>query len=75
MVRLEILLQCFCNLFNLTPSSLDGMALVKLNTFHWHITDSHSFPLEISKRPELSKLGAYTPAKVYTHKDVEEIVK
>lgn len=51
------------------------MALVKLNTFHWHITDSHSFPLEISKRPELSKLGAYTPAKVYTHKDVEEIVE
>ncbi|XP_060654600.1 chitooligosaccharidolytic beta-N-acetylglucosaminidase [Drosophila nasuta] len=54
--------------------TLDGMAMVKLNTFHWHITDSHSFPLEVSKRPELSKLGAYTPSKVYTHKDIEDIV-
>ncbi|EDV95872.1 chitooligosaccharidolytic beta-N-acetylglucosaminidase [Drosophila grimshawi] len=55
--------------------TLDGMAMVKLNTFHWHITDSHSFPLEVSKRPELSKLGAYTPSKVYTHADVEDIVE
>ncbi|XP_032589147.2 chitooligosaccharidolytic beta-N-acetylglucosaminidase [Drosophila mojavensis] len=55
--------------------TLDGMAMVKLNTFHWHITDSHSFPLEISKRPELSKLGAYSPSKVYTHSDVEDIVE
>ncbi|TDG45450.1 hypothetical protein AWZ03_008073 [Drosophila navojoa] len=55
--------------------TLDGMAMVKLNTFHWHITDTHSFPLEISKRPELSKLGAYSPSKVYTHSDVEDIVE
>lgn len=40
------------------------MAAVKLNTFHWHITDSQSFPFEVSKRPQLSKLGALTPAKV-----------
>lgn len=55
--------------------TLDGMAMVKLNTFHWHITDSHSFPLEVSNRPELSKLGAYTPSKIYSHKDVKEIVE
>ncbi|KAH8302268.1 hypothetical protein KR044_004554, partial [Drosophila immigrans] len=54
--------------------TLDAMAMVKLNTFHWHITDSHSFPLEVSKRPELSKLGAYTPSKVYTHLDIQDIV-
>ncbi|ALC43521.1 Hexo1, partial [Drosophila busckii] len=55
--------------------TLDGMAMVKLNTFHWHITDSHSFPFEVSKRPELHKLGAYSPSKVYTQLDVAEIVE
>ncbi|KAL7732024.1 hypothetical protein ACLKA6_015787 [Drosophila palustris] len=55
--------------------TLEAMAMVKLNTFHWHITDSHSFPLEVSKRPELSKLGAYTPSKVYTHQDIQDVVE
>ena len=50
------------------------MAMVKLNTFHWHITDSHSFPLEIKSQPELTKFGAYHPDKIYTHEDVKEIV-
>lgn len=51
------------------------MAMVKLNTFHWHITDSHSFPLEVKSRPELYKLGAYSPRKVYTHEDIADIVE
>ncbi|XP_005185491.1 chitooligosaccharidolytic beta-N-acetylglucosaminidase [Musca domestica] len=55
--------------------TLDAMAMVKLNTFHWHITDSHSFPLEVKARPELYKLGAYSPRKVYTHQDIEDIVE
>ncbi|XP_068158521.1 chitooligosaccharidolytic beta-N-acetylglucosaminidase [Drosophila tropicalis] len=54
--------------------TLDGMALVKLNTFHFHITDSHSFPLQVSNRPELHKLGAYTSRKVYTHEDITDLV-
>ncbi|EDW30345.1 GL17874 [Drosophila persimilis] len=55
--------------------TLDGMALVKLNTFHWHITDSHSFPLELRKRPELYKLGAYSPRQVYSQRTVADIVE
>ncbi|XP_065720541.2 chitooligosaccharidolytic beta-N-acetylglucosaminidase isoform X2 [Drosophila suzukii] len=55
--------------------TLEGMALVKLNTFHWHITDSHSFPLEVQKRPELHKLGAYSQRQVYTRRDVAEVVE
>ncbi|XP_026315607.1 chitooligosaccharidolytic beta-N-acetylglucosaminidase [Hyposmocoma kahamanoa] len=51
------------------------MAVVKLNTFHWHITDSHSFPFVSERRPNLAKLGAYTPSKVYTRKVMEEIVE
>ncbi|XP_055846291.1 chitooligosaccharidolytic beta-N-acetylglucosaminidase isoform X1 [Episyrphus balteatus] len=55
--------------------TLDGMAMTKLNTFHWHITDSHSFPLEIKSQPELFKLGAYSARKVYTHENVADIVE
>ncbi|XP_036338176.1 chitooligosaccharidolytic beta-N-acetylglucosaminidase [Rhagoletis pomonella] len=55
--------------------TLDAMAMVKLNTFHWHITDSHSFPLEVKSQPELYKLGAYSPRKVYSHVEVAEIVE
>jgi hexosaminidase len=54
---------------------IEGMAMTKLNTFHWHITDSHSFPLVLNSQPELSKLGAYTPEKIYTANDVEDIVR
>uniref|UniRef100_A0A034VP89 Beta-hexosaminidase n=1 Tax=Bactrocera dorsalis TaxID=27457 RepID=A0A034VP89_BACDO len=55
--------------------TLDALAMVKLNTFHWHITDSQSFPLEVKSHPELHKLGAYSPNKVYTHEQIAEIVQ
>lgn len=55
--------------------TIEGMAVSKLNTFHWHITDSHSFPYVSKSRPELSKLGAYSPKKVYTPEDVADIVE
>ncbi|KAI9581619.1 hypothetical protein GQX74_012944 [Glossina fuscipes] len=53
----------------------DAMASVKLNTFHWHIIDSQSFPMEIKTRPELHKIGAYSQRKVYTHEDIAQIVE
>lgn len=49
------------------------MAMVKLNTFHWHITDSQSFPLVLESHPDLSKLGAYSPHKVYTPQDIADV--
>jgi len=50
------------------------MSWVKMNTFHWHIVDSQSFPLEVSGFPEISAKGAYSATDVYTSKDVKEIV-
>lgn len=44
--------------------TIEGMAISKLNTFHWHITDSHSFPFVSKSQPELSRLGAYSPSQV-----------
>lgn len=54
--------------------TLDGMASSKLNTFHWHITDSHSFPYVSKSQPTLSKLGAYSPSQVYTPENVADLV-
>ncbi|WVQ81171.1 hypothetical protein IAT38_003293 [Cryptococcus sp. DSM 104549] len=54
---------------------LDTMATVKLNVFHWHITDSNSWPLDLAAYPELARLGAYSPSEVYTEADVRMIVQ
>ncbi len=38
---------------------LDAMALHKLNTFHWHLTDDHGWRIEIKKYPKLTQVGAW----------------
>lgn len=38
---------------------LDLMALHKLNTFHWHLTDDQGWRLEIKKYPRLTEVGAW----------------
>ncbi|MBB3226725.1 hexosaminidase [Luteibacter sp. Sphag1AF] len=36
---------------------LDQMALHKLNTFHWHLTDDQGWRLEIKRYPKLTSVG------------------
>jgi hexosaminidase len=55
--------------------TINGLAMVKLNTFHWHITDAQSMPLEFKSRPELTRLGAHSPHEVYKMVDVEKIIR
>ena len=38
---------------------LDLMALHKLNTFHWHLTDDQGWRIEIKKYPRLAQIGAW----------------
>ncbi|MCR5003345.1 MAG: beta-N-acetylhexosaminidase [Bacteroidales bacterium] len=38
---------------------LDIMAVYKLNTFHWHLTDDQGWRVEIKKYPRLTEVGAY----------------
>ncbi|PRY02912.1 hexosaminidase [Pontibacter ummariensis] len=47
---------------------LDLMALYKMNTFHWHLTDNEGWRLEIKKYPKLTSVGAWRqeiPGSVY----------
>lgn len=50
--------------------TLDGMAANKLNTLHWHITDSHSFPLVLEELPNMVNYGAYSVSEVYTRDQI-----
>src|SRR5690606_36170935 len=38
---------------------LDEMALLKMNVFHWHLTDDQGWRIEIKKYPKLTEVGAY----------------
>lgn len=38
---------------------LDEMARLKLNVFHWHLTDDQGWRIEIKKYPELTKVAAW----------------
>jgi hexosaminidase len=50
------------------------MSYNKLNVFHWHIVDDHSFPYESKKFPELTK-GAYDVTMIYSQADVASIIE
>jgi hexosaminidase len=65
---------------------IDWMALHKLNTLHWHLTDDQGWRLEILKYPRLTEVGAWrTPAGAgaagglyggyYTQEEVRGIVR
>ena len=38
---------------------IDLLALHKLNTFHWHLTDDQGWRLEIKQYPKLTQVGAW----------------
>ena len=46
----------------------------QMSQFHWHVTDSQSFPLVIPGFTELASAGAYDPTMVYSPSDVQDIV-
>lgn len=37
---------------------IDLMAMYKLNTFHWHLTDDQGWRIEIKKYPKLTEIGS-----------------
>ena len=53
---------------------VDSLSFSKMNVFHWHITDTQSFPLDLPNLPDFSRFGAYSAEKVYTQGQVRELV-
>jgi hexosaminidase len=38
---------------------IDQIARLKINTFHWHLTDDHGWRIEIKSLPRLTQVGAW----------------
>lgn len=38
---------------------IDYLAMYKMNTFHWHLTDDQGWRIEIKKYPKLTEVGAW----------------
>ncbi|XP_015932586.1 beta-hexosaminidase 2 [Arachis duranensis] len=55
--------------------TIEALSMNKVNVFHWHITDSQSFPLVVPSEPGLADKGAYDSDMVYSPDDVRNIVE
>jgi hexosaminidase len=53
--------------------TLDGMAAVKLNVLHWHLTEDQGFRVESKKFPELHLQGS--DGLFYTQSEIREIIR
>lgn len=38
---------------------IDALAMLKMNTFHWHLTEDQGWRIEIKKYPKLQEIAAY----------------
>ena len=52
--------------------NLDGMAAVKLNVFHWHLSDDQGFRIESKKFPRLQEMGS--DGQYYTQDEVRDLI-
>lgn len=69
---------------------IDMLAMHKMNTFHWHLTEDQGWRIEIKKYPKLTEVGAWRDETMvgknwnefngvphggfYTQEDIKEIV-
>ncbi len=60
---------------------LDEMAALKLNEFHWHLSDDQGFRIESKKFPKLNEIGSYRTENdgtvtggYYTQEEIQDIV-
>ena len=47
---------------------IDVLALYKINTFHWHLTDDQGWRIEIKRYPRLQSVAAYRNETLIGHK-------
>ncbi|WP_194852086.1 beta-N-acetylhexosaminidase [Nonlabens antarcticus] len=46
---------------------IDAMAMLKMNNFHWHLTDDQGWRIEIKKYPKLQEIAAYRDSTLIGH--------
>lgn len=52
--------------------NLDGMAAVKLNVLHWHLSDDQGFRVESKRFPRLQQLGS--DGLYYTQEQIRDVI-
>jgi hexosaminidase len=52
--------------------NLDGMAAVKMNVLHWHLSDDQGFRVESKRFPKLQEMGS--DGSYYTQAEIREFV-
>jgi hexosaminidase len=52
--------------------NLDGLAAMKLNVLHWHLSEDQGFRVEVKKYPKLHQLGS--DGLYYTQEQIREVV-
>ncbi|MDO5572085.1 MAG: family 20 glycosylhydrolase [Bacteroidales bacterium] len=60
---------------------LDVLALFKINTFHWHLTEDQAWRIEIKKYPKLTEIGSkrtegegFIHEGFYTQEEIKDVV-
>jgi hexosaminidase len=53
--------------------NINAMAAVKMNVFHWHLSDDQGFRIESKKYPKLQQLGS--GGLYYTQERVREVIE
>ena len=52
--------------------NIDGMEAVKMNVFHWHLSENQGFRVESRKYPKLHELGS--DALYYTQDEIRDLI-
>jgi hexosaminidase len=52
--------------------NIDGMAAMKMNVFHWHLSEDQGFRIESKKYPKLQGMGS--GGQFYTQEQVREVI-
>jgi hexosaminidase len=52
---------------------LDYMAMHKLNTFHWHLTEDHGWRIESKKYPKLNEISSWRTGTQFDHSPERQI--
>ncbi|WP_291103908.1 MULTISPECIES: beta-N-acetylhexosaminidase [unclassified Flavobacterium] len=53
--------------------NLDAMASMKMNVFHWHLSDDQGWRIEMKKHPKLIEMAS--DGDYYTQEEIKNIVK